>query len=136
MCRTASNKCNEPMMFDSKVATGSAHDTVGKLCAPKWKTWVGSYSLKICCTRCPLRRSHWTNCKRGNLGKESESCERYPPITFHPLDWRNLTRWDPINPSAPVTNAILFIRPHVLVFVSCPTDSRMLRVDLKTLLGQ
>ena len=35
MCRIASNKCSEPMIFDSKVPTGSAQDTVGKLCAPK-----------------------------------------------------------------------------------------------------
>ena len=33
--RIASNRCSEPMMFDSKVETGSNHDSIGKLCAPR-----------------------------------------------------------------------------------------------------
>ena len=45
----------------------------------------------------------------GKLFKDSEGSVRYPPTTSQPLASRNLTRWEPINPSAPVTSAVFFI---------------------------
>ena len=110
MPRTASKRYKDPMIFASKVLTGSDHDTVGKLCAPKWKICVGWYWAKTCVTRCPFRRSHGSNRKFGSFGNEGEPSEPYVPTTFQPRRWRYLTMWEPMNPSAPVTIAVFIIR--------------------------
>src|SRR6516164_693422 len=68
---------------------------------------VGAYSRNKCDIRWPSRRSHWTKRTFAPF-REVMSCRQQPPITFQPLAQRNFTKWDPINPSAPVTNAVLF----------------------------
>src|SRR5215469_828987 len=70
---------------------------------------VGWYSARTCVTRWPFRRSHCVKQRFGSLGKEFEPCWRYDPMTLQPLACRNLTKWEPMNPSAPVTSATFFM---------------------------